>query len=70
MTNVLTEEQRQAIFQRIPMQKLGTVDDVAAAVLFLASQCSRLYNWSNFTRQWRNVYELKRIRSCKFVVFE
>lgn len=37
MTSVLTEEQREAIFQKIPMQKLGTVDDIAAAVVFLAS---------------------------------
>jgi len=37
MTNALTEEQRDAIFQRIPMQRLGTVEDIAAAVLFLAS---------------------------------
>lgn len=37
MTNALTDEQREAIFQRIPMQKLGTVDDIAAAVIFLAS---------------------------------
>lgn len=40
MTNVLTDEQRDAIFQRIPMQKLGTVDDIAAAVLFLASSAA------------------------------
>ncbi len=37
MTHALTEEQRAAIFQKIPMQKLGTVDDIAAAVIFLAS---------------------------------
>jgi 3-oxoacyl-[acyl-carrier protein] reductase len=37
MTNALNEEQREAIFQRIPMQKLGTVEDIAAAVVFLAS---------------------------------
>lgn len=37
MTNSLSEEQRNAIFERIPMQRLGTVDDVAAMVLFLAS---------------------------------
>lgn len=37
MTNALTDEQRDAIFQRIPMQRLGTVDDIAGAVLFLAS---------------------------------
>jgi 3-oxoacyl-[acyl-carrier protein] reductase len=38
MTNALTEEQREAIFQRIPMQKLGSIDDIAAAVVFLASE--------------------------------
>jgi 3-oxoacyl-[acyl-carrier protein] reductase len=38
MTNALTEEQRDAIFQRIPMQRLGTIEDIAAAVVFLASQ--------------------------------
>lgn len=37
MTNALTEEQREAVFARIPMQKLGTIDDIAQAVLFLAS---------------------------------
>jgi len=37
MTNALTDEQRETIFQRIPMQKLGTVEDIAAAVVFLAS---------------------------------
>lgn len=37
MTNALTDEQRDAIFQRIPMQKLGTVADIANAVVFLAS---------------------------------
>ena len=37
MTNVLTTEQRAAIYQRIPMQKMGTVTDIAGAVLFLAS---------------------------------
>jgi 3-oxoacyl-[acyl-carrier protein] reductase len=40
MTNALTEEQRNAIFERIPMQKLGSVHDVASAVLFLASDAA------------------------------
>ncbi|HVE44394.1 MAG TPA: 3-oxoacyl-ACP reductase FabG [Gammaproteobacteria bacterium] len=38
MTRALTEEQREAIFQRIPMQRLGTVEDIAAAVVFLSSK--------------------------------
>ena len=37
MTDALTDEQRQTIFERIPMQKLGKVSDIAAAVIFLAS---------------------------------
>ena len=40
MTGALSDEQRQAIFDRIPMQRLGTVDDIAAAVLFLASNAA------------------------------
>lgn len=40
MTNTLTDEQRDAIFQRIPMQRLGTVQDIAAAVTFLASHAA------------------------------
>lgn len=37
MTNALSDEQRKVIFQRIPMQKIGEISDIAAAVLFLAS---------------------------------
>lgn len=36
MTQALTDEQRDSIFARIPMQKIGTVEDIAAAVIFLA----------------------------------
>lgn len=37
MTNILTDEQRETIFSRIPMNKIGQIDDIANAVLFLAS---------------------------------
>lgn len=40
MTDALTEEQQQAIFQRIPMQRAGSVADIASAVLFLASDAA------------------------------
>ncbi len=37
MTRALTQEQQQALMQNIPLGRLGHVDDVAAAVAFLAS---------------------------------
>jgi len=37
MTNALSEDQREKLATQIPLQRLGTVDDVAGAVLFLAS---------------------------------
>lgn len=38
MTSALSEEQRAALAAQIALQRLGTVDDVAGAVLFLASR--------------------------------
>ncbi len=40
MTRDLPEEQRNALLQRIPMQRLGHADDIAAAVVFLTSQAA------------------------------
>jgi len=37
MTRVLPEEQRAALRTQIPMERLGSAEDIAAAVLFLAS---------------------------------
>jgi len=37
MTDVLNEKQRAMILDRVPAKRLGTPDDVAAAVVFLAS---------------------------------
>jgi 3-oxoacyl-[acyl-carrier protein] reductase len=37
MTRVLSDEQRTALLRDIPLGRLGSVDEVAAAVLFLAS---------------------------------
>lgn len=37
MTNALTDEQKTAILQQIPLARLGKPEDIASAVLFLAS---------------------------------
>jgi 3-oxoacyl-[acyl-carrier protein] reductase len=37
MTRTLTDEQRAALTSQVPMARLGSVDDIAAAVLFLCS---------------------------------
>jgi 3-oxoacyl-[acyl-carrier protein] reductase len=41
MTSALTDEQKQAIQNKIPLGSLGTVDDIAAAALYLASPAAR-----------------------------
>ncbi len=38
MTDVLNDKQREAILGRVPAAKLGTPEDIAAAVLYLASE--------------------------------
>jgi len=40
MTRALPEAQRSALLQQIPLGRLGVVDDVASAVLFLASDAA------------------------------
>jgi 3-oxoacyl-[acyl-carrier protein] reductase len=37
MTRALSEEQRKGLLEHIPLGRLGSVDDIASAVLFLAS---------------------------------
>ena len=40
MTDVLTDEQKTAISQNIPMQRMGSAEEVAAAATFLASDAA------------------------------
>jgi 3-oxoacyl-[acyl-carrier protein] reductase len=37
MTGVLSEQQKQAILDKVPLKALGDTDDVAAAAAFLLS---------------------------------
>jgi 3-oxoacyl-[acyl-carrier protein] reductase len=41
MTGELNEAQTKAILERIPLGSMGTVNDIAAAALFLASEEAR-----------------------------
>jgi len=40
MTDALPEKTRQELAAQIPLERLGTADDIANAVLFLAAECS------------------------------
>lgn len=40
MTDMLTDDQKQNIAQNIPMQRMGTPEDIAGAALYLASNVS------------------------------
>jgi 3-oxoacyl-[acyl-carrier protein] reductase len=40
MTDALTDEQRAGILAQVPLGRYGTVDDIASAVTFLASDAS------------------------------
>ncbi len=38
MTSALTEDAQKGIIQQIPLQRAGTVEDIAGVVKFLASE--------------------------------
>jgi len=42
MTDELTEEQQQAIMSQVPMERLGQAQEIANAVIFLASDSARI----------------------------
>ena len=58
MTRALDEKQVQALCEQIPLARLGSTADIAAAVVFLASDRGRLHHRRNVQRQRRNVHAL------------
>jgi len=57
MTDALPEEQKEALAKQIPMGRLGSVEEIAGSVLFLASDAGA-YVTAQTTRQRRHVYRL------------
>ena len=49
MTGGLTDDQRRQVLARIPSGRFGSADDVAAAVLYLASPAAGYINGQTLT---------------------
>ena len=49
MTSALNDEQRKAILEQVPLGAIGSADDVAGAVVFLASPVAGHINGANLT---------------------
>ena len=58
MTKSLDDKQREALLRDIPLQRLGAPQDIAAAVLFLASAHGGYHHRPDNTCQWRHVHDL------------
>ena len=59
MTRALNDEQRAALTAQVPMARLGTVDDIASAVLFLCSPGRQLHHGRDAARQRRHVHGVR-----------
>ena len=58
MTRALTDAQRQALLGQIPLGRLGAPEDIARAVVFLASPQAALHHGRDAARQRRHVHGL------------
>jgi NAD(P)-dependent dehydrogenase (short-subunit alcohol dehydrogenase family) len=60
MTRALEEKQVQALRERIPLARLGSVADVAAAVVFLVSDAGGYITGETLNVNWRDADALKK----------
>ena len=66
MTRALPEAQREALLEQIPLGRLGSPEDIAHAVAFLASPAAALHHRRDAARQRRHVHGLRpRRRSAR-----
>ena len=56
MTDVLTDQQKETILAKVPLNTLGDTDDVANATSFLLSQDSKYITRAYPEREWRTLY--------------
>ena len=61
MTDKLNDKQREGILARIPANRAGTIEEVAAAVAFLACERGRLCDRADVACERRNGHDLKAI---------
>ena len=56
MTDTMTDASKEAVQSQIPLARLGSSEDIASAVSFLASPQASLYHRPDYRRKWRHVY--------------
>ena len=64
MTRVLPEEQKQGMLAQVPLGRLGEGDDIANAVVFLASAGRRIYHRRDAARERRHADGLNSTVLC------
>ena len=67
MTRALAEEQVKKLVENVPLGRLGRVDDIAQAVLFLCSPARGLHHRRDPARERRNVHGLRWLRMARFL---
>jgi len=59
MTDVLPDKVKEELKTRIPLGRMGSARDVAAAIVFLASDEAAYINRPRSQRKWRDAFGLR-----------